>query len=81
MATFKSSKDVPAKKTIRWSMRESTPAADSAPVENPDPSEPQDAQDRWWRESSFDLRHGLEVVEKETIPGELLDDLVVPRRR
>lgn len=33
--------------------------------------------DRWWRESSYDLWHGLEVKEEapDTIPGDWLDDL------
>ena len=31
--------------------------------------------DRWWHESSFDLRCGLDVVEDTTVPGELMDDL------
>ena len=37
----------------------------------------------WWRESSFDLRRGLEVEDasESTIPGELLDELVQQERR
>lgn len=38
-----------------------------------------EAKDRWWRESSFDLRRGLDVFEKETIPGELLDEFPDPK--
>ena len=39
--------------------------------------------DRWWYESSYDLRSGLDVREDSTIPGELIDDLFkrAPRRR
>lgn len=31
--------------------------------------------DRWWRGSSFELRHGLEVQEMETVPSEVFDEL------
>lgn len=33
--------------------------------------------DRWWYESSWDLRHGLEVSDQleDTVPAELLDEL------
>lgn len=36
--------------------------------------------DRWWRESSYDLWHGLEVREDapDTIPAEWLDELDLP---
>ncbi len=36
--------------------------------------------DRWWRESSYDLWHGLEVKEDagDTIPAEWLDELDLP---
>jgi hypothetical protein len=36
--------------------------------------------DRWWRESSFDLWHGLEVREDapDTIPAEWLDEFDLP---
>jgi hypothetical protein len=47
----------------------------------PDDAEAEDAADRWWRESSYDLRHGLEVSEEDTIPGELLDELFKPSPR
>ncbi|HSV69238.1 MAG TPA: hypothetical protein VLI72_03935 [Methylibium sp.] len=37
-------------------------------------------RERWWYESSYDLRHGLDVNEDnpETIPGDLLDELFKP---
>ncbi|HSN33074.1 MAG TPA: hypothetical protein VLU41_10355 [Ideonella sp.] len=44
-------------------------------------ADPVEAKDRWWRESSFDLRRGLDVFEKETIPGELLDDFPAPEAK
>ena len=47
----------------------------------PEPDEPVEAPDRWWRESSFDLRQGLDVREEDTIPGELLDELFRPKKR
>ncbi|HKX94958.1 MAG TPA: hypothetical protein VJM48_09670 [Methylibium sp.] len=32
--------------------------------------------DRWWYESSYDLRSGLEVSDNyDTVPGDLLDEL------
>jgi len=33
--------------------------------------------DRWWRESSYELSHGLDVEEdvSDTVPGDLLDEL------
>ncbi len=32
--------------------------------------------DRWWYESSYDLRSGLEVSDStDTVPGDLLDEL------
>jgi hypothetical protein len=36
--------------------------------------------DRWWRESSYDLWHGLEVREDapDTIPAEWLDEFDLP---
>ncbi|MFO1220742.1 MAG: hypothetical protein U1E89_20430 [Burkholderiaceae bacterium] len=36
--------------------------------------------DRWWRESSYDLWHGLEVKEDavDTIPAEWLDEFDLP---
>jgi hypothetical protein len=45
-----------------------------------DADEPVEAPDKWWRESSFDLRHGLEVREEDTIPGQLLDELFTPKK-
>ncbi|HWH73871.1 MAG TPA: hypothetical protein VNV16_06400 [Methylibium sp.] len=36
--------------------------------------------ERWWYESSYDLRTGLDVSEDDpqTIPGDLLDELFKP---
>jgi len=36
--------------------------------------------DRWWRESSYELKHGLDVDEdvSDTVPGDLLDELFKP---
>ena len=36
-----------------------------------------DARDRWWYESSYDLRCGLDVDDDiaSTLPGELIDQL------
>ena len=46
-----------------------------------DPEEPVETPDKWWRESSFYLRHVLEVREEDTIPGQLLDELFTPKSR
>ena len=37
--------------------------------------------DRWWYESSHDLRQGLEVSNDDTVPGDLLDELFKPLRK
>jgi hypothetical protein len=46
------------------------------PVEE-DPGSRQQQLDRWWHQSSYELRHGLEVQEdaSDTVPGPLLDEL------
>jgi hypothetical protein len=36
--------------------------------------------DKWWYESSFDLRSGLDVIEDTTVPGDLWEDLLSPRK-
>ena len=60
---------------------------DAGPRTEPPPLPPEDEElgrrqrvDRWWHESSYDLRHGLEVQEdaSDTVPGELLDELFSP---
>jgi hypothetical protein len=56
------------------------PPASPSDDARPDDDEPADAPDRWWRESSYDLRHGLDVREEDTIPGQLLDELFKPKR-
>lgn len=38
-------------------------------------AEEQRKSDRWWRGSSFELRHGLEVREMDAVPSELFDEL------
>ena len=53
-------------------------AAGTADDARADPDEPVEAPDKWWRESSFDLKQGLEVREEDTIPGQLLDELFAP---
>ena len=55
------------------------PASDTTGDPRADPDEPVETPDKWWRESSFDLRHGLEVSEEDTIPGQLLDELFTPK--
>ena len=55
------------------------PAPDTAGDARTDADEQVETPDRWWRESSFDLRHGLEVREEDTIPGQLLDELFTPK--
>ena len=49
------------------------------PEEEVEPGQRQQV-DRWWHQSSYDLRHGLEVQEdaSDTVPGELLDELFSP---
>ncbi len=51
-------------------------ANDSGPAEELKPVK----VDRWWRESSYDLWHGLEVREDapDTIPAEWLDEFDLP---
>jgi hypothetical protein len=45
----------------------------------PEPIDPKTKVDRWWYESSWDLRRGLDVVDEDTtIPGELLDEFPPP---
>lgn len=54
------------------------PAKPPAAARSDEPADEVDAErlvDRWWHESSFDLRCGLDVVEDTTVPGELMDDL------
>jgi hypothetical protein len=43
----------------------------------PDSVPPGATVDRWWYESSYDLRSGLEVSDdaSDTVPGDLLDEL------
>jgi hypothetical protein len=50
------------------------------PAEDPAADAPDERPDRWWRESSYDLARGLEVREGDTVPGQLLDELVRQRR-
>ena len=40
-------------------------------------------EEAWWRESSFELRRGLDVEDEPeaTIPGELFDELIQQRSR
>jgi hypothetical protein len=57
------------------------PAPDTAGDPRTDADEPVETPDKWWRESSFDLRHGLEVREEDTIPGPLLDELFTSKPR
>ena len=47
------------------------------------PAAEDEADQAWWRESSFDLRRGLDVQDdwEATIPGELLDELVRQERQ
>ena len=56
------------------------PGAPQRPASNEfQPSRPPDGKpvDRWWHESSYDLRRGLDVNDDfgETVPGDLLDEL------
>lgn len=74
MARMRSTQPAGARRTIRWSMQ---PAPEA--VELDAAADSTEAKDRWWRESSFDLRRGLDVFEKETIPGELLDEFPDPK--
>jgi hypothetical protein len=55
---------------------ESTAANDSHPTDQLEPLK----VDRWWRESSYDLWHGLEVREDagDTVPAEWLDEFDLP---
>lgn len=77
--------------TIKFSYR--TPdivgrkAPDSVPPTTVSANDPGPAEelkpvkvDRWWRESSYDLWHGLEVREDapDTIPAEWLDEFDLP---
>lgn len=42
-----------------------------------DPEDDHRKRDRWWYESSYDLKHGLEVDDSigQTIPREIIDRL------
>jgi hypothetical protein len=66
--------------------RPPTTAAPKPPTQDPaggpraNADEPIETPDKWWRESSFDLRQGLEVREEDTIPGQLLDELFTPKK-
>ena len=55
--------------------RSEPPPAPAAPDE--EPGLVRRAIDRWWHESSYELKHGLEVQEDacDTLPGPLLDEL------
>lgn len=55
---------------------ESAAANDSRPADQLEPVK----VDRWWRESSYDLWHGLEVREDagDTVPAEWLDEFDLP---
>ena len=61
---------------------ESTAAAAAGPDSAPPAAEELGPVkiDRWWRESSFDLWHGLEVREDapDTIPAAWLDEFDLP---
>jgi hypothetical protein len=63
-------------RVIRFSVH--PPAEAGKPASNASSEAGEVVEDRWWRESSFDLRQGL-VAEEHTIPGELLDELFRPK--
>lgn len=58
------------------------PAVPRPASEPIDPDDDDRKRDRWWYESSYDLRSGLEVDDDigRTIPGEILDRLFTGRR-
>ena len=76
MATLKFSRDRDRRSEPRPGVAPAGRRADD-PVAAPD-DDAAETTDRYWRDSSRDLRDGLEVVEKETVPGELLN-LPLPR--
>ena len=49
----------------------------AAAAEDDEPGVVRRAVDRWWHQSSYELKHGLEVQEdaSDTVPGPLLDEL------
>jgi hypothetical protein len=63
-------------RVIRFSVH--PPTEPGKPASNASSEAGEVVEDRWWRESSFDLRQGL-VAEERTIPGELLDELFCPK--
>lgn len=79
MATIKFKYRTP---TLGGNKKPPEPSADNTAVD----SRPAEQQlepvkvDRWWRESSYDLWHGLEVREDagDTIPAEWLDEFDLP---
>ncbi|MES3013319.1 MAG: hypothetical protein V4750_06260 [Pseudomonadota bacterium] len=70
---------VVAKVLFKYRLPPGTPGA-PPPVPEPvrqDANAQDGAVDRWWYESSYDLRSGLEVCDdaSDTVPGDLLDEL------
>lgn len=53
------------------------PVAARMAGEPDDPDDDDRSRDRWWYESSYDLKHGLDVDDSigQKIPGELIDRL------
>jgi hypothetical protein len=53
------------------------PVAARMAAEPMDPDVDDRKRDRWWYESSYDLKHGLEVDDSigQTLPGEVIDQL------
>jgi hypothetical protein len=76
MATFGRQTKPSSVRVIRFSVH--PPAEAGKPASNASSEAGEVVEDRWWRESSFDLRQGL-VAEEHTIAGELLDELFRPK--
>jgi hypothetical protein len=76
MATFGRQTKPSSVRVIRFSVH--PPAEAGKPASNAGSEAGEVVEDRWWRESSFDLRQGL-VAEEHTIPGELLAELFRPK--
>jgi hypothetical protein len=83
VATFRSPNNRPSFSLIRAPRRRAPEPADEPapdPADEPAADAADERADRWWRESSYDLARGLEVREGDTIPGQLLDELVKQRK-
>jgi hypothetical protein len=76
MASFGRQTKPTSVRVIRFSVH--PPTEPDKPASNASSEAGEVVEDRWWRESSFDLRQGL-VAEERTIPGELLDELFRPK--